>query len=249
MSGMDEPGRRRAARRFGGAGAAARHMLVLVGTLVLVGVMVGAAAPAPADPGTGASSRTYVFRDRVAGEIAMATWTTCPAPEVGQTCTDTLVLAADAKSRSGTYRSRAPVVRVLVFTYRVVGGELGTVPLAEWFGRTESGQVRADTRLRQITASAVVPVQVCTIIDPESGLTCPTSLATTATWTGTGALQRLNDHTVLPSPIRMVNSWTRGWQRTATATATIAGHTPGTLLQADMFRVDQGELVVQHPLD
>jgi hypothetical protein len=139
-------------------------------------------------------------------------------------------------------------VRVLVFTYRVVGGELGTVPVAEWFGRTEAGQVRGDPRLRQTTAAAEVPVLVCTIFEPQSGLTCPTSLTTAATWIGTGPRQRLDEHTVLPSPVRMVNSWTRGWQRTAVATATIDGQPSRALVQADMLRVDQGELVVQHPL-
>jgi hypothetical protein len=213
-------------------------------------VLLGAAAPpALAAPGTGASSRTYVFRDRIAGQIALATWTTCPTPETGQTCTDTFILAADTKSRSGTQRSRSPVVRVLVFTYRVVGGELGTVPVAEWFGRTEAGQVRGDPRLRQTTAAADVPVQVCAIFEPQYGLTCPISLTTAATWTGTGPVQRLAEHTVLPGPIRMVNSWTRGWQRTAAATAAINGQSPGVLVQADMLRVDQGEVVVQHPLN
>jgi hypothetical protein len=218
--------------------------------VLLAAVLLGVAAPpALAAPGSGASSRTYVFRDRVAGQIALASWTTCPAPEAGRTCTDAFLLAADTKSRSGTQRSRSPVVRVLVFTYRVVGGELGTVPVAEWFGRTEAGQVRGDPRLRQTTAAAEVPVQVCTIFEPRSGLTCPTSLTTTAAWIGTGPLQRLAEHTVLPSPVRMVNSWTRGWQRSAVAMATVNDQLLGTLVQADMLRVDQGELVVQHPLN
>ena len=38
-----------------------------------------------------------------------------------------------------------------------------------------------------------------------------------------GARQRIDDHTVVRQPFRLENSWTRGWQRDATAVATIDG--------------------------
>jgi hypothetical protein len=48
---------------------------------------------------------------------------------------------------------------------------------------------------------------------------------------------------------RIVNTWTRGWHRAAAATATINGASPGTRVSADLFRIDQGEVVVQHLVD
>jgi hypothetical protein len=88
-------------------------------------------------------------------------------------CTDTALLAFDAATREGHERSTGPVVRTLTFVYRVVGGEFGTVPVAEWFARTEDAAVDSTPRLTEATAAADIPVQLCTIFEPESGIACP----------------------------------------------------------------------------
>ncbi len=207
-----------------------------------------ASLPAPAVAADD-ESRTVVFRTRFTGLVAAATWTTCPRPSLGDLCMDTTLLAFDSRTRDGKLRSRAPVVRTLTFVYRVVGGEFGTTPVAEWFGRTEAAMVDGTPRLGHAQAQAVVPVLICSIFDPGSGLTCPESAAVDVVWTGTGPLERIADHTVRRDRLRLENAWTRGWQRAATADGTVAETPPGVLIAADLTRVDQGEIVVQHPFE
>ena len=227
-------------------------------TAIVVSVLLAlAAAPtAVAEPGdpSGSPSRTFVFRTRVAGLVAQATWTTCPSPTVGDVCADTIVFAFDTKDRSDHERSRTPVLRILTFVYRVVDDEeFPTAPVAEWLGRLEGGQVEGRPRLEEASAEGVIPIQICTIFDPQSGLACPESVDVSVAWTAVGPLQRIDDHTIRRDRfghvnIRMENVWTRGWQRDATASGTVDGQVPGTLLDAELARVDQGEIIVQHPL-
>ena len=207
------------------------------------------AAPASASP----DARTFVFQVRFQGLVASATWTTCPTPRVGAICRDTIVLAFDATTRekagSGPQiRSQGPVLRTLTFVYRVVGGEIGTVPVAEWFGRTEDALVSGTPRLTRATASGTVPISVCTVFDPSSGVACPRNLAVDLTWTGTGELTRVAEHTVSHGGVRTENVWTRGWERPASAAGQVGTRPLGTLLDASLARVDQGETVVQHPV-
>jgi hypothetical protein len=209
-------------------------------TLAAFLIMPSAAAGSDED-------RTFVFRLRFQGLVASAVWTTCPQPSVGDVCTDTVLLAFDAATREGQERSTAPVVRTLTFVYRVVGGDIGAVPVAEWFGRTEDAAVDSTPRLTEATATADVPVQICTIFEPESGLTCPQVVPVDAVWTGTGPLERTNDHNIRREPIRLENTWNRGWQRTASIEATVGTAPLGTLVNADLVRIDQGEIIVQHP--
>ena len=215
-----------------------------IGTLLLA----LAAPPASASP----DERTLVFQVRFTGLVATATWSTCPAPTIGDVCTDTIVMAFDAPTTesAGTgpkIRSRGAVLRTLTFVYRVVGGDFGTVPVAEWFGRTEAAQVSGTPRLTEATAAGTVPISVCTVVDPAPGMTCPTSLVVDVRWAGTGPLTRVAEHGVSHGGVRIENRWTRGWERTATADGS-AGPAPlGTLLGANLARIDQGEIVVQHP--
>lgn len=221
-----------------------------IAVAVVLGTVLAAlgAAPASASP----DARTFVFQVRFQGLVASATWTTCPAPRVGDVCTDTIVMAFDATTRekagSGPQiRSTGPVLRTLTFVYRVVGGEIGTVPIAEWFGRTEDALVTGTPRLTRATASGTVPISVCTVFDPSSGISCPGSLAVDVTWTGSGELTRVAEHVVNHGGVRTENLWTRGWERTATASGRVGTLPLGTLLDASLARIDQGETVVQHP--
>ncbi|GAA4436128.1 hypothetical protein ACFQV2_18395 [Actinokineospora soli] len=211
---------------------------------VLAGVVLGATGTAAA-----AEDRTLVFRTRFTGLVATATWTTCPAPTVGDVCTDTFLLAFDSRTVDGKLRDRGPVVRTLTFVYRVVGGEIGAEPIAEWFSRTEDAAVDARPRLETATATADVPVLICTVFQPESGITCPETVPVDVTWTATGDLVRVDDHVVHRDRLRLENLWTRGWTRTATITGTVGAGPLGTLIGADLTRADQGEIVVQHPFE
>ena len=222
-----------------------RHRIVAAAALALLASLL---VP-PVAAAAGESSATVVFRTRFTGLVASATWTTCPEPAIGDVCTDTILLAFDARTRDGDLRSRTPVVRTLTFVYRVVGGELGTVPVAEWFGRTEDATVEGTPRLESASAQATVPVLICTIFEPESGLTCPGSLVVDVAWTGTGTLERIDEHTVIHMPLRLENTWTRGWQRTATAAGTVGTGPLGVLIGAELIRADQGEIIVQHPFE
>lgn len=216
--------------------------------VVVVTVLAVTAAPASAGPG----SRSLVFQLRFTGLVATASWTTCPQPAIGDLCTDTIVFAFDTRTSEGTgqdrIRDRGPVLRTLTFVYRFVGGGQGTVPVAEWFGRTEDATVEGTPRLTRATAEGTVPVLLCSVMDPTAGVSCPDELAVDLTWTGTGPRTRINEHTVIHMGVRIENTWTRGWQRAATVTGTVGDDPLGTLLAADLSRVDQGEVVVQHPL-
>ncbi|MGX7827131.1 hypothetical protein ACTG9Q_18790 [Actinokineospora sp. 24-640] len=214
-------------------------------TTLLVGAILAATGTGPvaiADD----SSRTIVFRTRFTGLVATATWTTCPAPAIGDVCTDTTLLAFDSATRDGELRDRGPVVRTLTFVYRVVGGEIGAAPVAEWFGRIEGGAVEGRPRLESATAVADVPVLLCTVFQPEHGISCPDSVAVDARWTSTGEVERIDEHSVRRDAVRLENTWTRGWTRTATTSWT---GVDGILVAADLTRADQGEIIVQHPFE
>lgn len=207
-------------------------------------VLAMTSPPASADQ----SARTLVFQLRFTGLVATASWTTCPQPDVGDVCVDTDVLAFDSASREGKVWERGPTLRTVTFVYRVVGGELGTVLVAEWFGRTEIAAVSGRPRLDRATARGVVPVVLCSVFDPTAGFSCPEQVAVDLAWTGTGALNRLAEHDVARNEFRMENTWTRGWQRTATVRGSVSGGALGTLTAAELLRVRQGEVVVQHPV-
>jgi hypothetical protein len=68
-------------------------------TVVLLATAAGSAA-------AGQSNRTVVFHTWFKGLVASATWTTCPQPQVGQLCRDTVVLGFDAVTRENVGGSR-----------------------------------------------------------------------------------------------------------------------------------------------
>jgi hypothetical protein len=218
-----------------------RRLVIAVVAALALGM---APAPASADQ----SARTLVFQLRFTGLVATASWTTCPQPVIGDVCMDTDVLAFDSAGREGKVRDRGPTLRTLTFVYRVVGGEFGTVPVAEWFGRTEVAAVSGAPRLGRATAEGVVPVVLCSVFDPTAGFTCPDEVAVDLTWTGIGSLTRIAEHDVARNEFRMENTWTRGWQRTATVRGSVGGSDLGTPAAAELLRVRQGEVVVQHPV-
>lgn len=221
------------------------RVLAALGGALLMALTPIAATAAPAKD----DSRTVVFHTRFSGLLASASWTTCPQPKLGDVCTDTILLAFDSRTRDGKVRNKGPVVRTLTFVYRVVGGEIEFAPVAEWFGRIEGGTVTARPRLESARAKADVPVLICSVFEPEAGINCPESTPVDVTWTGTGALERIDEHGIRREPLRIENTWTRGWTRTAVASGTVGGGDLGVLLGADLTRADQAEIIVQHPAD
>lgn len=221
------------------------NSVVVVAILAVLFLGTGSAA-------AGQNNRTVVFHTWFKGLVAVATWTTCPHPQVGQLCRDTAVLGFDAVTRENVGGSReagrGPVLRVLTSVYRVVGGEQGTAPVAEWFGRATDVTVTGTPRLTEATATGTVPVQVCEVVDQSAGVSCPTRLDVAVRWTGIGSLSRIDDHTVTRTQFRLENSWTRGWERAATATGTVGTASLGTLVDGSLTRADQGQVVVQRPV-
>jgi len=220
-----------------------RTIATLLGCLLLTSLV---APPAVADD----DSRTFVWHTRFSGLVASAVWSTCPAePTIGTICTDTFLLGFNARTRDGKVKDRGPTVRTLTFVYRIVGGEIGAEPIAEWFTRTTDAVVTYRPRLQQARAQSDGAVLICTVFDESAGYQCPASVPVKVTWRGAGELERIDDHNIRREPIRLENTWTRGWHRTATVSGTVGDSNLGTLLGADLTRADQGEIIVQHQLD
>lgn len=192
-------------------------------------------------------SRTFVWHTRFSGLVASAAWSTCPTePARGTVCTDTILFGFNARTRDNKVKDRGPTVRTLTFVYRVVGGDIGAAPIAEWFTRTNDAVVTYRPRLQQAHARSNGDVLICTVFDDAAGYQCPASVPVDVTWRGTGELERIDEHNVWRDQFRLENTWTRGWHRTATASGTVGDADLGTLLAADLTRADQGEIVVQH---
>lgn len=195
-------------------------------------------------------SRTHDFRTRYQGLVAFALWSTCPTDtaDVGDVCTDTFLFAFNAKTRDGKVKDRGPTVKTQTFVYRLVGGEIGAEPVAEWFTRTNDAVVTYRPRLQSARAQSDGEVLLCSVFDETAGYECPDSVPVDVKWTATGELQRFDTHHIRREPMRMENTWERGWNRTATVSGTLGDGALGELLYADLTRADQGEIIVQHPL-
>lgn len=208
-------------------------------------VQVLAATPAEAGP---------VTNLRFAGRIAIAGWTTCPTPSAGQRCTDTEVIASESSLKEkGFGRSAGPRVIYRRFDYTVVdlgGGELGYRTSRETFGGSDNATVSVRPRLERAQATADVPVEVCTF-RADGNLSCRSDIvAVHAEWTAAGEIERLDERSVNHAPGVLYKAYTKGWQRVATASATIDGSpVPGVLtpgLPPVLISARQGEMTVCH---
>lgn len=204
--------------------------------------------------GVGTAAAGPVTNLRFAGRIAMAGWTTCPHPAVGQRCTDTDVIASESSLKEkGFGRSAGPRLIYRRFDYVVVdlgGGELGYRSTRETIGGSDEATVSIRPRLEFAEASAVVPVEICTF-RPDGDTTCRSdTVAVRATWTAAGDIERLDERSVNHAPGVLFKAYTKGWQRQATATATVDGApVPGVLvpgLPPVLISARQGEMTVCH---
>ncbi len=191
---------------------------------------------------------------RFAGRFGIASWTTCPDPGPGQRCTDTEVIASESSLKEkGFGRSAGPRVIYRRFDYVVVdlgGGQLGSRFIRETIGGTDLATVSIRPRLERAEAMADVPVEVCTF-SPEGNTVCRSAtVAVHAWWTADGEIQRLAERAVNHAPSVLYKAYTKGWQRVATASATVDGTpVPGVLtpgLPPVLVSARQGEMTVCH---
>lgn len=213
---------------------------LLVGVTAITQLLV--AAPAQAGPVTSL---------RFAGRLAIASWTTCPDPRPNQRCIDTEVIASDSSFKEkGFGRSAGPRVIYRQFRYVVNADGVSSRETGETFGGTDDAAVAVQPRLRYASATAEVPVEVCTF-DRGGDLICaPDTVAVHIEWAGAGDLRRLDERTVYPAPGVLYKSYTKGWTRTATATGTLdGGPIPGVLTPGfppELTAARQGEMTVCH---
>lgn len=204
--------------------------------------------------GVGTAEAGPVTNLRFAGRIAIAGWTTCPTPSAGQRCTDTEVIASESSLKEkGFGRSAGPRVIYRRFDYVVVdrgGGELDFRITRETIGGTDEANVSVRPRLERAEATADVPVEVCTF-RPDGDTSCRSdTVAVHADWTADGEIQRLHERAVNHAPGVLFKAYTKGWQRVATASATVDGApVPGVLtpgLPPVLISARQGEMTVCH---
>jgi len=220
------------------------HRLSLL-TLGAALVQVLAATPAEAGPVTSV---------RFAGRLAIAGWTTCPTPSAGQRCTDTEVIASQSSLKEkGFARSAGPRVIYRRFDYMVIdlgGGQLGYRTTRETIGGTDDATVSIQPRLERAAAAADVPVEACTFRADGDTVCRSDTVAVHAWWTADGEIQRLDERAVNHAPGVLYKAYTKGWQRVATAAATVAGApVPGVLvpgLPPVLVSARQGEMTVCH---
>ncbi|HZG93379.1 MAG TPA: hypothetical protein VEZ46_01590 [Mycobacteriales bacterium] len=218
--------------------------------LTAAATVVPLAAPANA----GATVVSFDF----AGRLAEAAWTTCPAPAVGDICTDTVLITSDSALRERNtaegFSERTSSDRVVLrqFVYEVVEdpefGGLTTRPVLELFGGTTDATVTIQPRLRTATATAAVPMSVCW--SPDDAVCAAlegTVIDVAAHWQADGELQRIDQRETFGDRTTRYRGYTQGWERRASATATLDGvPVPGVLVAeyTVLTSVRQGELQV-----
>jgi hypothetical protein len=188
---------------------------------------------------------------RFAGRFGIASWTTCPDPGPGQRCTDTEVIASESSLKEkGFGRSAGPRLIYRQFRYDVSADGASTRETGETLGGTDAATVAVQPRLNYASATAKVPVEVCTF-DPDGRSVCASdTVAVRVDWTGAGDIQRIDERAVNHAPGVLYKAYTKGWQRVATASATVDGTpVPGVLtpgLPPVLVSARQGEMTVCH---
>jgi hypothetical protein len=133
-------------------------------------------------------------------------------------------------------RTSSPRVVLRRFVYEVVEdpdfGGLTTRPILELFGGTTDATVAIDPRLRTATATAAVPTTVCWSVDEAQCAALEGAVIdVAATWQGTGELQRIDERETFGDRTTRYRGYTQGWERSATARATLDGApVPGALV-------------------
>jgi hypothetical protein len=194
-----------------------------------------------------------VFTIRFNGEVALASWTTCPEWELGDSCLDTTVFASDAQSfetsdqPTGGHHLRDRGDRLVVqrqwYTVRLVDGTLTGVPTLESFGSTDAVDVAITHRLTSASASAsAVPMHTT---DYVAGIDYDETISFTGDWEPGGELQVIDDRVRISDRFLFFIEGTDGWSRSSAPTATVDGAAvPGTAVLHELVAVRQFSLTV-----
>lgn len=223
-----------------------RRALVPAAGCALVAITSLAGPPAAAGP---------VFQLRFHGDVALAAWTTCPEPALGDLCADTVVIASDARTRENTdletgghfLHDSGDRIVLQRFWYEVIEfeGQLEARPLQESFGGTDDATVDIPNRLPSASASAAsIPMHTTDYVSGEESFGTD---SVSVQWLQAGPLEKMDDRGRVANRLQMIRAWTTGWWRAATASGSIDGGTiPGSLIVegTTLIHVDQGELYV-----
>jgi hypothetical protein len=228
--------------------------------LVVLLLLTLAAAPATT-PVQHRADGAAVFQITFHGEVAIASWTTCPAWEVGLYCEETVAIVSDAHSSEhwpgDRLRERTDRVVLQRFWYEVVelvDPELGIVeltgrPIRDSFGGTDDATVTIDTRARTAVARAAAIPMITTDYEADGDQYAETA-AFEGRWEATGPIERLHEGPSPSAPGWIHLSMTRGWQRSATAAGTVDGQPITAPLAPDgavIIHARQKELSVYPP--
>jgi hypothetical protein len=217
----------------------------------MVGVVAAAvlaplvtAAPAHAGP---------VFTIRFNGEVAMASWTTCPDFVLGATCVDTTVFASDAQTfetsdqPTGGHHIRGHGDRIVLqrqwYTVVEVDGFLSARPTRESFGSTDAVDVAIAHRLTSASVSAsAIPMHTTDYV-AETEYEEIDSF--TGSWEPSGPLARIDDRVRVADRFLFFLEGSDGWSRSSAPVAEVDGEAvPGTPTLRELVAVRQSSLTV-----
>ena len=218
---------------------------------MMVGVVAAAvlaplvtAAPAHAGP---------VFTIRFNGEVAMASWTTCPEFVLEATCVDTTVFASDAQTfetsdqPTGGHHLRDRGDRIVLqrqwYTVVEVDGFLTGRPTRESFGSTDAVDVAIAHRLTSASVSAsAIPMHTT---DYVAGTEYEEIDSFTGSWEPSGPLTPIDDRVRIADRFLFFLEASDGWSRSSTPVAQVDGEAvPGTPVLRELVAVRQSSLTV-----
>lgn len=219
------------------------HMRVGVVAAAVLAPLV-TAAPAHAGP---------VFTIRFNGEVAMASWTTCPDFVLGATCVDTTVFASDAQTfetsdqPTGGHHIRDHGDRIVLqrqwYTVVEVDGFLSARPTRESFGSTDAVDVAIAHRLTSASVSAsAIPMHTTDYV-AETEYEEIDSF--TGSWEPSGLLAPIDDRVRIADRFLFFLEGSDGWSRSSAPVAEVDGEAvPGTPTLRELVAVRQSSLTV-----
>jgi hypothetical protein len=209
-----------------------RRSLVVMLTVVAV---LAAAAPALAAGGS------FHFSSKGLG--AEGGWTATTGTGTNTVYTDTYIYTSLDSFTEGGQTYSEPSIFVDIFSYKF-DRRGNFVFVSERFGFASGSDVAlsVDSKLRSASVSATVAFDLC---DERSCAPDGTSQVD-ASWTGTGAIVKVNDNFKVSSKGFTETGHFRGSFRNANATASVDGVSAGDQWFADIFNVSFRDVFVCH---
>ena len=213
----------------------------MIVVLALLVVMLGAGTTsAGGGPTPGKSHFHY------AGKGASAEWSSCfyePVPN--EVCTNTYISVAEEMYREdGT---RFPNKALSLYEYRYTVDEQGNWIFVSETSGVGDASLTIDKKLARASASATVPLTICTA-DAEWNYTCVDGGQATvnASWIGVGDLEKSHGNYHSSSTGFTLNSHWKGTYRNATASGQVNGVDLGTALYGSLFESKSGDIWIYH---